>query len=76
MPVEKWILQYCAALPVIFVVLASVQYIKGHTLSYAIEFGVIWSLVSLGVFAIRRAYNFRKNIACQICNDLPLEKKD
>lgn len=71
MPVRKWILQYCIAMPIIFIVLAGVQYIKGQTLAYAVEFGVFWTCISVALFAIRRAYNFRKNIDCQICNDLP-----
>lgn len=71
MPIRKWLLQYCIALPITFSLLAGVQYLKGQTVSYSIEFGVIWSFITIAIFAIRRAYNFRKNIACDICNDLP-----
>ena len=74
MPIKKWIFQYSIALPVVFVLLAGVQYLKGLSLSYAIEFGVIWSVISISIFAVRRVYNFRKNIACELCNDLPLSE--
>ncbi|MFW8591879.1 hypothetical protein ACOI22_13810 [Glaciecola sp. 2405UD65-10] len=76
MPIQKWIFQYLVALPVVFLLLAGVQYLKGRTLSYSIEFGLIWSFISVAIFALRRAYNFRKKIACEVCNDLPSEKKE
>lgn len=71
MPIKKWAVQYAIALPIIFVLLAGVQYLKGRSLEYSIEFGMLWSLVSLTIFAIRRFYNYRKNINCAVCNDLP-----
>ncbi|SEK32010.1 hypothetical protein SAMN05216262_10161 [Colwellia chukchiensis] len=70
MPIKKWIFQYVIALPIIFVLLASIQYFKGRTLEYSIEFGVLWAWVSVTVFAIRRYYNYRKNINCRVCNDI------
>ena len=71
MPVKKWMFQYSIALPLVFLLLAAVQYLKGHTLMYSVQFGVMWAFISIAIFAARRAYNFRKNIACQVCNDLP-----
>jgi hypothetical protein len=76
MPIRKWILQYTLALPIVFGLLAGVQYLKGKDLEYCLEFGLIWSLISVGIFAANRAYNFRKNIDCAICNDLPKAKDD
>ena len=70
MPIKKWILQYLVALPVIFLLLAGVQYLKGRSLNYAVEFGLLWAVVSIGIFALRRYYNYRKNIHCAVCNDL------
>lgn len=71
MPIKKWMFQYAIAVPIIFFLLASVQYLKGRSLEYAIEFGIFWSLISVAIFAIRRFYNYRKNINCSVCNDLP-----
>ena len=76
MPIKKWIAQYAVALPVVFIVLAAVQYLKGHSLEYSIKFGVFWALLSVTVFAIRRYYNYRKNINCAVCNDLPRKNQD
>jgi hypothetical protein len=71
MPIKKSIFQYVIALPVIFVLLAGVQYLKGKSVEYSIEFGILWALVSVTIFAIRRFYNYRKSINCKLCNDLP-----
>ena len=71
MPIKKWIVQYAIAFPIIFVLLAGVQYLKGQSVYYSIEFGLIWAFVSLLIFAIRRFYNYRKQIHCALCNDLP-----
>ena len=71
MPIRKWILQYLIALPLLFVMLAGVQYLKGRGLDYAISFGLLWAPVTLGIFAVTRVYYFRKGQACQLCNDLP-----
>lgn len=76
MPVKKWIYQYSVALPLVFILLAGVQYWKGRTIEYSIEFGILWSVLSVLVFALRRAYNYRKNINCAVCNDLPVENKN
>ncbi len=75
MPVKKWLVQYTLALIIIFIVLTGVQYTKGRSLEYSIEFGLLWSLLSVILFAIRRFYNYRKNIHCAICNDLPNHKQ-
>ena len=75
MPIKKWLLQYSIALPVIIVLLVGVQYLKGRSLEYSIEFGVLWALISITIFAIRRIYIYRKNINCAVNNDLPNNNK-
>lgn len=76
MPIKKWIVQYVIALPIIFALLAGVQYLKGRSIEYSIEFGILWALVSVAIFAVRRCYNYRKNIDCTVCNDLPNNNQD
>ncbi|GEN44113.1 hypothetical protein RB215_07400 [Pseudoalteromonas sp. HL-AS2] len=76
MPIKKWIVQYAIALPIVFSLLTSVQYLKGRSLEYSIEFGILWAWVSVTIFAIRRFYNYRKNINCAVCNDLPDKNQD
>ena len=70
MPIRKWIFQYSIALPVLFALFFSVQYIKGQPVSYSVTFGLTWAFISTAIFATRRAYSFKKNIDCQLCNDL------
>ncbi len=74
-PIKKWLFQYSIALPLVFLLLAAVQYAKGRSLEYAIEFGLVWSFISVAVFAARRAYSFRQNIHCALCNDLPKKEE-
>ena len=76
MQIKKWIFQYAIALPIIFSLLTGVQYLKGRSLEYSIEFGILWALVSVTIFAIRRFYNYRKNINCAVCNDIPNNNQD
>ena len=70
MPIKKWLGQYALALPSLFLLFASVQYLKGRSIEYALEFGFIWSVVSLVIFAARRVYMYKKNIECAVCNDI------
>ncbi|NMH58689.1 hypothetical protein [Alteromonas ponticola] len=74
MPITKWLVQYSIAFPLIFLLLAGVQYLKGHAIAYSIEFGLLWTTLSITVFALRRAYIFRKNVHCHLCNDLPADE--
>ncbi len=75
MPIKKWLIQYAIALPLVVFLLAGVQYLKGSSLGAAVEFGVLWALVSVSIFAIRRFYNYKNNINCAVCNDFPNSKK-
>ena len=70
MPIKKWLTQYAVALPVTALLLASIQFMKGQSLTYSIEFGLIWSLISVFIFASRRYYFFRKKVHCAVCNDI------
>lgn len=70
MPIKKWIFQYSIAFSILSALFSSVQYIKGQTVSYSVTFGLTWAFISIAIFATRRAYNFKKNIDCQLCNDL------
>lgn len=54
----------------LFALFSGVQYIKGQTASYSVTFGLTWAFISIAIFATRRAYNFKKHIDCQLCNDL------
>lgn len=71
MPIKKWIKQYCIAWPLLVVFLGAVQYLKGRSIDYSIEFGLIWASVSLAIFAFVRIKNYRRGTDCALCNDLP-----
>ncbi len=76
MPIRKWLIQYCIALPTLIIVFAGIQYLKGRSIDYAIEFGIVWAIVSIAIFAARRVYMFRMMIPCALCNDFPESKKN
>lgn len=71
MPIKKWCIQYLLAWPVVFFLLGGVQYLKDRGLDYAVEFGLLWSLLTLALFAAVRVYYFRKGLYCKFFDDLP-----
>ena len=71
MPIKKWILQGLVALPALFVLFAAVQYLKGRSLEYSLEFAVLWSFISVTIFFASRVYYYKKGMACRVCDDLP-----
>ncbi|AXT40147.1 hypothetical protein D1814_16390 [Alteromonas sp. BL110] len=75
MPLKKWTLQYLIAFPLLLAIFASVQYLKGQSILYSLEFGVTWAFISIFIFAVRRAYNFKRRNHCDICIDLPFHSK-
>ncbi len=74
-PWKKWAIQYLVMAIVFFALFAGVQYLKGRGLEYSVEFGILWALITSTIFLATRAYYFKKNIACQVCNDLPAEEE-
>jgi hypothetical protein len=39
-------------------------------------FAITWACITLAIFAVTRAYNFKRNVYCQLCNDLPEKPAD
>ncbi|MBT1064277.1 hypothetical protein KJY73_11870 [Bowmanella sp. Y26] len=71
MPIKKWFIQYLLGFPILFALLSGIQYLKGRSWDYALSFGLLWSLISLAIFASTRLYYYRKGMYCKVCNDLP-----
>ena len=71
MSVKKWLRQYAIAFPVLTGFFTLSQYVKGYTLKDSLSFALFWTLISLGIFAVTRAWNFHRNQYCALCNDLP-----
>lgn len=76
MPFKKWLKQYLIAFPVLVGIFTLSQYFKGYNLSDAVEFALFWAVITLGIFAISRAYRFYRNDYCALCNDLPAERSN
>jgi hypothetical protein len=72
MPIKKWLLQFVVVWPLLFLLLAAIQYVKGRELDYALTFGLLWSSLTLAIFFATRVYYFKRGMACKVCNDLPL----
>ena len=71
MPIRKWIFQYTMMVLALSVLFAGVQYLKGRALEYALEFGLLWAFASSTIFLVVRIRNYKNQVACQLCNDLP-----
>ena len=52
MPIKKWTLQYLVAYPLLATIFASVQYFKGQSFSYSLEFGVTWAFISISILQL------------------------
>ena len=50
--------------------------VKKWLRQYAVALSVLTGIISLGIFAITRAWNFHRNQYCALCNDLPEQKND
>lgn len=71
MPIKKWIIQYLIATPVVAMLLGGIQMLKGRELEYAVEFGLLWGVISTTIFIATRIYYYKKGLYCKVCNDLP-----
>lgn len=71
MPTRKWTLQATLMFVALSLVFALVQLAKGHELWESLRFGLYWFVVSTALFLITRIRNYRKQIYCKLCNDLP-----
>jgi len=66
-----WIRRFLTVLVGAAVIIAIVQFAKGHTWQYASIQGAIWGLVSAAVFTVARFFQSRRQQHCAICKDTP-----
>lgn len=59
--IQKWALQYLLMAIVLCPIFSTVQFIKGQTLEYALQFGLIWSLITSTVFLLARYKGSKKS---------------
>ena len=66
-----WIRRFFMVLVLAGLIVALAQWVKGHSLQYAITQGAIWGSVSAAVFVAARIYQSRRKQHCAICRDTP-----
>ena len=66
-----WIRRFLTVLALAGVIVALVQWAKGHSLQYASTQGAIWGSISAAVFTAARVYQSRRKQHCAICKDTP-----
>lgn len=67
MNVSFWLRRFSAAFVVAFIVIASAQWLKGHTTTYSTTQGIVWGLISAAIFATASAMRARRK--CAVCPD-------
>jgi hypothetical protein len=66
-----WIRRFLTVLVLVGVIVALVQWLKGHSWQYASTQGAIWGSLSAAVFTVARIYQSRRKQHCAICKDTP-----
>jgi hypothetical protein len=69
-----WIKRFLTVAIVAFVVLMTVELLKGHDLIPAMLFALGWGVLAAALFTGTRIYRSRKGQHCAICNDIPEPK--
>lgn len=66
-----WIRRFFLVWTGAFIVIAGVQALKGHDLTYSGIQGLIWATAAAGIFIGSRIYQSRRGVHCAICKDTP-----
>ncbi|THD08302.1 hypothetical protein [Rhodanobacter lindaniclasticus] len=66
-----WIKRFLTVLVGAFVIIGTVQMLKGHDLLYSVTQAAIWGVITATVFAVGRIYQSRRGQHCAICKDTP-----
>ena len=66
-----WIRRFAVAFVIAFVVLAGAQLVRGRAIDASLQHGLLWGLVSAGVFVGARLYQSSRGRHCALCNDIP-----
>jgi len=64
-----WIRRFLTVFAIAFVVIGGAQLLRGHTFSYSLTEGLIWSTVSTIIFTGARMYHSYKGHHCAMCVD-------
>ena len=66
---EFWVKRYLWVTGMVFMVLMTVDLLKGGTLEEGLSSAFGWALVTAAVFTGTRYHHARKGIACAMCRD-------
>lgn len=66
-----WIKRFFLVMSGAFVVISAAQWLKGHSLEYALTQGAIWGAIAAGIFVSARIYQSRRGVHCALCRDTP-----
>lgn len=76
MKIHNWIWLFVRSFFIAAVLLGGVQWLKRYDVEYAIEFGLLWGVISSLIFTGAQYHRWRKNIACALCEELPKREED
>jgi len=66
-----WVKRFLVVMAGALVIISSVQWLKGHSIRYALMQGALWGVISAGVFVATRIYRSRRGEHCAMCRDTP-----
>ena len=66
-----WIRRFALAFVIAFVVLTGAQVLRGRALEPSLLHGLLWGVISAGVFVGARLYQSSRGRHCALCNDIP-----
>lgn len=71
MKIHHWSWLFVRNFLIAAALLGGVQWLKRNDVEYAIEFGLLWGVISALIFTGAQYHRWRQNIACAICEQLP-----
>ena len=66
-----WIRRFAFVFAIAAVVIGGAQLLRGRMVDRALEHGLLWGLVSAGVFVGAGLYQSSRGKHCELCNDIP-----
>lgn len=66
MPTGFWVKRFVVSFVIACVVLGALQYVKGAGQGEAVRFGLVWGVISAGLFTGIGYVRFRRNPACML----------
>lgn len=71
MSILFWLKRTLIVFVAVFVILFVVELLKGHGAENALEFALLWGVISSATFTATRLYYSRKGVICAFCDDTP-----